>query len=554
MDTNRGFQCAGWVLALLSLAACAAPPLATTPFPDMATPTLSVTLPTAAATSIPSPTSVTTSTPTTSGRPPNIVLVLTDDLDTDSIRVMPRLKSLIADQGTTFSRSFLNVSLCCPSRTTILRGQYATNTQVYGNMPPDGGFARVYSQGLEQSTLAVWLQSAGYRTMLAGKYLNGFPESRNAMYIPPGWSEWYSAIKGNAYSEFNYTLNENGKPVVYGNTPTDYGTDVYARKAIEFIQRAAKQRQPFFIYLAPYAPHSPSTPAPRHANLFPDAKAPRSPNYDEADVSDKPAYIRGRPPLTDKEIAQIDVDFRKRLQSLQAVDEAIANIVVALQATNQLDNTYIFFTSDNGFHLGNHRLMEGKIAPYEEDIRVPLIVRGPGVPAGRTLDHLVGNIDFAPTFAELGGAEIPDFVDGRSIVPLLRNNPPASDAWRQAYLIQAGRPRTVATLGNTDLDSTSHDYAVADPNLLEPPDVDALLPETQRALAIPPYQGIRTKDNVYVEYSTGERELYDLDHDPYELTNIAATARPDLLKQLAARLYELVRCSGAACRAADRWH
>lgn len=553
MNPNHFLRSIGLALALLFLAACATPPLATPLSRDAATSTLSATLsPTAAPTPLASPTPVTIPSPAPSGRRPNIVFVLTDDLDVDSIKVMPRVKSLLIDQGTTFSRSFLNVSLCCPSRTTILRGQYATNTQVFVNTPPDGGFAKVYSQGLEQSTIAVWLQSAGYRNMLAGKYLNGFPERRNPMYIPPGWSEWYSAIKGTAYSEFNYTLNENGKLVTYGDTPGDYGTDVYARHAIDFIQRSAKEGKPFFVYLAPYAPHSPSTPAPRHANLFPDVKAPRSPNYDEADVSDKPGYIRGRPLLTDKQIAQIDADYRKRLQSLQAVDEALGSIVETLQATGQLDNTYIFFTSDNGFHLGNHRLAEGKVAPYEEDIRAPLMVRGPGIPAGRTLDHLVGNVDFAPTFAELGGAKIPDFVDGRSFVPLLRNNPPTPETWRQAYLIQAGRLRTTASLGFVDLDESSPEYTVTDPDLLEPPDMDELLPDTQRALAIPPYRGIRTKDYVYVEYSTGERELYDLAHDPYELTNIAASASPDLIKQLVARLNELFHCSGGTCRTADK--
>ena len=491
----------------------------------------------------------TTSALATPRQQPNIIFVLADDLDADSIKYMPNLKALVADQGTTFSNSFFNISLCCPSRTTILRGQYATNTGIVGNTPPSGGFQKVYSDGLEKSTVAVWLQEAGYRTMLAGKYLNGYPDKSSPMYIPPGWDEWYSAVKGNAYSEFNYTLNENGKQVAYGAEPKDYGTDVYAGKVGDFIQRTGKESTPFFVYLSVYAPHSPATPAPRHANLFPNAQAPRTPNFNERDVSDKPAYIRNHALLKPKQIAQIDADYRKRLQSLQAVDEAIAKIVDTLKSTGQLDNTYLFFASDNGFHLGNHRMTQGKIAPYEEDIRVPLIARGPGVPAGRTLDHIVGNIDFAPTFAELGGATIPDFVDGRSLVPLLGSNPLPSDKWRQSYLIQNGMPKTTASLTTIGLDDEPP-ITVTDAALLEPLDGGDLDPAQQAVGGIPPFFGIRTPDYVYVEYSTGERELYDLKNDPYQLQNLAAT-KPELLNQLAAQLAKLRKCSGAECRIAD---
>jgi N-acetylglucosamine-6-sulfatase len=219
-------------------------------------------------------------------------------------------------------------------------------------------------------------------------------------------------------------MNENGKLVRYGSRADDYLTDVVARKSIDFIKRAAAEGQPFFIHLALYVPHSPATPAPRHAQLFPDAQLPRPPSFNEPDVSDKPSFIRNRPLLTERQIAQMQDLYRKRLQSLQAVDEMLASLIATLQATGQLEHTYIFFTSDNGFHMGEHRLNSGKQTAYEEDIRVLLIVRGPGVPAGRVLEHLTGNIDLAPTFAELGRAAIPDFVDGRSLVPLLSSTPP----------------------------------------------------------------------------------------------------------------------------------
>jgi arylsulfatase A-like enzyme len=508
----------------------------------------------------PSPTSAAgvTSQPTTAppapssapqSRKPNIVFVLTDDLDAAEIQFMPKLKALITDQGVTLSNYFVAMSLCCPSRATTLRGQYPHNTQILGNQLPTGGFQKFFQLGEEKSTIATWLQDAGYRTMLAGKYLNGYPQQSNQMYIPPGWTEWYSAVKGNAYSEYNYTLNENGKQMAYGNRPQDYGTDVYVGKAVDFIQRSAKDGKPFFVYLAPYAPHAPYTPAPRHANLFPGAKAPRTPNYNEADVSDKPAYIRDRPLLTQRQMDLVDAAYRKRLQALQAVDEGIETIVNTLKANGQLDNTYIFFTSDNGYHLGNHRQLTGKIAPYQEELRVTMIVRGPGVPAGKTLEHLSGNVDLAPTWAELAGAKAADFVDGRSLVPLLRANAPALAQWRQLFGIENGPDKLDENVSATPAPDT-------DPGLIEPNDEDeddaAALPAArQRIQAVPPLRGIRLQTMSYVEYVTGEKELYDVAADPYELQNLASKASPNLLAALSARVKELANCKAAACRAAE---
>ena len=390
--------------------------------------------------------------------PPNILFVLTDDLDAAELAYMPNVKSLLADQGVSFANYFVNVSLCCPSRTTTLRGQYAHNSGVRTNGGGNGGFERAYKTGIEQSTAATWLQAAGYRTAMYGKYLNGYPRTAPANYVPPGWTDWASSVAGNAYAEYNYTLNENGQSARYGSSASDYGTDVYARKAAAFMRRAATDKAPFFIYLAVYAPHGPATPAPRHASLFPGARAPRTPSFNEADVSDKPAYIRNRPVLRPRAIATIDSLYRKRLQSLQAVDEAIAHLVDTLQATGQLDNTFIVFTSDNGFHLGQHRLATGKQTAYEEDIHVPLIVRGPGVPAGRTVEHFAGNVDLAPTFADVGGAAVPTFVDGRSLVPLLRGVLPAPAAWRQVFLV----------------DHWAQQQATPDDSTREPPDGDQL--------------------------------------------------------------------------------
>src|SRR5918999_1783792 len=338
---------------------------------------------------------------------PNILLIVTDDQEAGTLDHMPRTRNLIARQGMTFSRHFVPLSLCCPSRATILTGLYPHNHKVYTNFPPDGGFERFDELRHEESTLATALHAAGYRTALIGKYLNGYPGEKDPSHIPPGWDEWASPVKGSAYAGYRYTLNENGTAVKYGSGPDAFMMDVLAGKALGFVRTAAASGQPFFLYLGTYAPHKPATSARRHAGLFPDLRAPRPPSFDESDVRDKPARIRSLKRLTDGQIATIDALYRKQIRSLQAVDEAVAALVKALQETGQLANTYILFTSDNGFHMGQHRLDPGKYTPYESDIRVPLLVRGPGVPAGATSSALTSSVDLAPTIAALAGADLP---------------------------------------------------------------------------------------------------------------------------------------------------
>ena len=374
-----------------------------------------------------------TSAPTTGSKRPNVLFVLTDDLDLGEVAQMPNVKKLLAAQGTSFSHYYASVSLCCPSRSTTLRGQYSHNTGVETNGGTNGGFETAHRLGLESSTIGTWMQAAGYRTALIGKYLNGYPDTVAETYVPPGWNEFDSAAAGNPYSEYRYTLNENGRLVPYGSTPAAYGTDVYVRKTAAFVTAAAKAKQPFLAYLAVYAPHQPATPAPQDARSFPGAKAPRGPAYNEVDVSGKPAYIRDRPLMTPQVQRRVDRLYRRRIQSLQAVDRGVGKLLATLQTNGQLDNTYIVFTSDNGFHLGQFRMPSGKQTAYDFDIHLPLIVRGPGVPRGRTVDQVAGNVDLAPTMAAMGGAVVPSFVDGRSLLPLLTGAAPAS--WRNAYQV-----------------------------------------------------------------------------------------------------------------------
>lgn len=493
---------------------------------------------------------------------PNFILVLTDDLDAETVGSLSRLRSLLTDQGTTFTNAFVNVALCCPSRATLLRGQYAHNTGVLTNHPPNGGFETFHRLGHEGSTVATWLRTAGYRTALLGKYLNGYPKGVDPSYVPPGWDEWRSPVAGSPYSEYDYQLNENGRIVTYGHRPEDYLGDVLAARANEFIRRAAAEGQPFFIYLPVYAPHGPATPAPRHENEFAGATAPRPPSFDEQDVGDKPEWLRSRRALDAEAVAQIDERYRERLRSMLAVEDLVEGLIRTLESTGQLANTYLIFSSDNGFHLGQHRQASGKQSPYEEDIKVPLIVRGPGVPAGRIVDHLVGNIDLAPTLADLAGAATPDFVDGRSLVPLLRAAAPPADGWRQTFLIEHGvntrradrrPPPADAALQGRPRSGTGGEAPATEAQASQRrPRRGAVRADgPRRRVELPEYQALRTPDHVYVEYVTGERELYDLRADPYQLESLHTSADPALVAQLAARLDVLRRCGGSTCRAAD---
>ncbi|MBI5030467.1 MAG: sulfatase [Chloroflexi bacterium] len=352
---------------------------------------------------------------------PNIVLILADDLDVrlNTLDYTPYIRNLLQYQGTTFDNALVPVSLCCPSRASLLRGQYVHNHQIYTNGPPDGGLQKALDLNLENSTIATVLQSAGYRTALMGKYLNGYPISNALTYIPPGWNEFYSPSSDAAYFGFNYTMNMNGVLVPFGNAADDYMTDVLARIAVNFITRTASTGTPFFMYVGTYAPHGPSVPAPRHAGLFNNVDAPKGGSFNELDNSDKPPIIASLPLLTPTQIAEIDDHYRNRLRSMQAVDEMIAALVATLQSTGTLSNTYFIFTSDNGYHMGQHRFPPGKYTNYEEDLRVPLIIRGPGVPISQTSTALVSTMDLMPTFAEIAQAPIPSYVDGRSLLGLL---------------------------------------------------------------------------------------------------------------------------------------
>jgi arylsulfatase A-like enzyme len=403
----------------------------------------------------------------------------------------------------------------------MLTGEYAHNHNVRGNKRPVGGFEKFGEEGNEEGSIAARLQENGYRTALIGKYLNGYGQG-DQTYVPPGWDEWYAKL--GRYEYYDYDLNENGEVVSYGSENEDYLTDVLAGKATDFVRRAAADDVPFFAYVAPTAPHSPATPAERHEGTLSDEAAPRTPSYNEEDVSDKPSWIKDLAAISEKEGSQADERYRERLEATLAVDDMVGSLVDELEAAGELDNTYVVFTSDNGYHLGTHRLKRGKKTPYEETARVPLFVRGPGVPAESTVDNLVLNTDLASTFADLGGLEGFE-ADGRSLAPLLRGEEPPS--WRSAVLLEAfldGKSAGGGGDGEGDEGSRMDQTA---------------------------FQAVRTETHKYVEHENGEKELYDLANDPYELENVYETAGPSLIEDLKARLEALRDCSGDGCRAAE---
>ena len=449
--------------------------------------------------------------PSASDVRPSFILITLDDLDVRTFEAMPRARVLLGDAGLTFNNMIATRPLSCPSRASVLTGLYAHNHGVLSNLPPLGGFELFRDLGHERSNIATWLYAAGYHTVLIGKYLNAYPGDASPTHVPPGWSDWFAPLLDMpGTDEAAYFVNENGRIVPFGSSEADYMTDVLARRTTDTIRRQAASGQPFFVCLNPGAPHVPAVPALRHANAYPDAIAPRTPSFDEADISDKPEWLQVAPRLTDKDLARIDRLHRARLRSLLSIDDMLDEIIRALAETGLDRSTYLIFTSDNGYFEGQHRLREGKNAAYEESIRVPFVVRGPGVRRGQGCDLLVGNIDIAPTLADLAGVPIPESVDGRSLRPLLGLHAWPASLWRQEILVEAiagGAP-----------------------------------------FPLPAYEGLRTARYTYVEYDTDERELYDLARDPDQLENQASRVQPQLIRQLSDRLSALRWCEGVGCR------
>lgn len=437
---------------------------------------------------------------------PNVVVITTDDQDLRSMQVMTKTRRLLGATGTTFRNAVATTPLCCPSRATFLTGQYSHNHRIRTN----GG----YYQLNHSNTLPVWLHAAGYRTAHIGRYLNRYGR-RDPTERPPGWDRWFAPPASSAFRLYDYTINDNGRLMEHGSAPEDYQTDVYARQAADFIVTEAASPKPFFMWVAPLAPHLEGGPrkglvpnpraAPRHVDVFSDRPFEPPDSFNERNVFDKPSFVRLTSPLSPENERMIAELYRDRLESLLAVDDLVQRIVSALEQTGQLDNTVIVFTSDNGYMLGEHRLV-GKRFVYEESARVPLLVRGPGVPAGAVRNQVVGNIDLAPTILDVTGVRAGRPLDGRSLLEVLAN-PAASH----------GDGVVLESLGKTNR-----------------------------------YSALRTPRYSYVEHGSGERELYDLSIDSLQLKSRHAV--PDyrtVRRRLAARLSWLDQCTGVLCRSQE---
>ncbi|MGH3027784.1 MAG: sulfatase-like hydrolase/transferase [Gaiellaceae bacterium] len=411
---------------------------------------------------------------------PNVVLVLTDDQRWDTLNVMPTVQSRLAARGVTFDNAFVVNPVCCPSRASTLTGRYSHSTGVYNNGGPFGGWGSFRAR--EGSTIATWLKGGGYRTGFFGKYLNNY----GGPFVPPGWSRWVAFSPSNVENYYTYRLNLDGTLVEYGADPGDYSTDVLADQASSFIRTAGPE--PLFVLFAPFAPHGPPTPAPRHEGVFAGLPPWRPPSYNEPNARDKPAWVRSLAPLTAGDSTAVDSFRQGQLESLLAVDDAVGELLDTLADTGRLDETLFVFTSDNGYLWGEHR-WRSKIVPYDESIRVPLVVRYDGVAqTAGTSSRLVANIDLAPTIARAAGVAAPG-ADGRSFLGLL---PTPNAAWRPDVLVENRKSTT--------------------------------------APQVPSYCVVRNATHTYVQYGTGEEEIYDMAADPDQLTNRARS--PALRKSL----------------------
>ena len=447
----------------------------------------------------------------------NVVLIVADDLDTGLFNQVPRLAAL-RDKGMSFLNNTVTDSLCCPSRVSIFRGQLIHNHHVVSNVASSGGgwptFQRLDEQ---QDCLPVWLHSAGVTTGMFGKYLNEYPDGgRGRRYVPPGWSSWVVPIShGETYDGYNYELNDNGAIQRYGHRPEDFLNDVITQKAVDFIERAPDG---FFAELATYSPHKPAPVALRNRGTHMATAVPQTPDYN-AIGTNEPTWLAGRPALTPRQLAGLDRMWRQRAQSAESVADSVAAVFSALEASGHVNDTLVIITADNGYHAGAHRLPKGKRTAYREDAVVPMVAIGPGITPGSSVSAMTTTIDLAPTIAHMLGTKAPAWVDGRSLVPILATGQ-APEAWR------------TATLSESMGTSTPDD-----------PDYQPWAP--------PQYAALRSTQWLFVTYQDGERELYDLVNDPYELDNVVGTTDPSVVADLYTQLQLMRSCSGDTCRTYD---
>ncbi|KAK3783048.1 hypothetical protein RRG08_018880 [Elysia crispata] len=539
---------------------------------------------------------------------PNIVFILTDDQDVVLFGQQPMAKThkLIAEQGILFKNMFVSSPLCCPSRASILSGQFVHNHKTSNNSVQGGCSSSSWQSKTEPKAFVTYLKAEGYKTFFAGKYLNqyGFKKTGGVEHVPPGWDEWHGLVGNSVY--YNYSLSVNGKEEKHGNNYTeDYLPDVIHRRGLDFLSKQS-DKNPFFMMLSTPSCHKPFTPAPQYKGNFKDEKAPRTKSFNTHSTDKHWLVGAALNPMPDDVINIIDENYRQRHRTLLSVDDMVEGLYNKLKDMSLLDNTYIFFSSDNGFHLGQFSLPHDKRQPYEFDIRVPLIVRGPGIKPNTTSADIVMSIDLAPTFVNIAGVKMPPEFDGMDLAPLLhpKNDYEAiykrlqeseqgsshsvlSYMWRRTHqesVTNIDLAPTFADLSGSDIQTAKFDgmsfagillgqaHAFRSTVLVEYyGEEEAKEPECPK-LSNQHLKGCSkmyhcvcedAKNNTYgcIRYENAKQsfkfcefqdvsntiEVYDLNGDPNEMNNIAKTAPPELLSKLTDKLAKLSLCKGASC-------
>uniref|UniRef100_A0A8C2GMX1 N-acetylglucosamine-6-sulfatase n=1 Tax=Cyprinus carpio TaxID=7962 RepID=A0A8C2GMX1_CYPCA len=474
---------------------------------------------------------------------PNIVLILTDDLDVSIGGMIPlvKTKKLIGDAGITFTNAFVASPLCCPSRASILTGKYPHNHHVVNNTLEGNCSSTAWQKTQEPETFSAFLQKHGtYQTFFAGKYLNeyGSKKAGGVEHVPLGWDHWFALESNSKY--YNYTLSVNGRAQRHGqNYSEDYLTDVLANISIDFLENKSNRR-PFFMMVSTPAPHSPWTAAPQYESSFPNVKAPRDPNFN-IHGKDKHWLIRqAKTPMTNSSVEFLDNAYRKRWRTLLSVDDLVEKVVRKLEVSGELSNTYIIFTSDNGYHTGQFSLPMDKRQLYEFDIRVPLLVRGPYIKPNQTSPLLIANVDLGPTILDIAGYNVNETqMDGMSFLPIMTGKGNSS-TWRSDVLVE---------------------YEGEGSNISDPacpllgPGVSECFPDCVCEDSYNnTYACVRTVSQAanlqYCEFDDNEVfvEVYNLTADPFQLSNIAKSIDQEVLEKMNHRLMMLQSCSGRSCR------
>ncbi|XP_046681956.1 N-acetylglucosamine-6-sulfatase-like [Homalodisca vitripennis] len=473
---------------------------------------------------------------------PNIVFILTDDQDIllGSVTPVKQVQTLVANKGATFTNAFVSTPICCPSRSSILTGRYLHNHKTTNNSFSGGCSSVNWQQTLEPRTFGRLLQSAGYRTFYAGKYLNayGYKEAGGTAHVPVGW-DWWLGLEGNS-RYYDYTLSINGTARHFSD---QYLTNVIQNYSVKFLETVAHSSDSFLMVLAPPAPHAPYTPEPKYRGKYEGVKVPRTPSFNTQKLKSRHWLVNMAPaPLPADVVARVDSYQARRWETLLSVDDMVAATVNTLQQIGQLDNTYIIYTSDHGYHLGQYALPWDKRQPYETDIRVPMFVRGPGIPAKSLVDSVVVNIDIAPTIVDMAGLPVPADMDGKSFL-------------QESMSTQRLPPHRSFVLeyeGEGDKNTVSTDCPLNNDNTLSEcyPSSACKCQDSRNNT----YNCIR---QIYQESNTllccfHEQpgvfwEYYDLNTDPYQLNNTYNSLSLPERTQLQSTLKHLTTCRGSSC-------